>query len=45
MAIIEAAVDEAAAATPASILAEVRRLGLRTPSEAAAIVRADRDAG
>jgi plasmid stability protein len=43
MAIIEAAVGEDRAATPADILAEVRRLGLHTPSEAAAIVRADRD--
>jgi plasmid stability protein len=45
MAIIEAAVCEDRPATPAAILTEVRRLGLRTPSEAAAIVRADRDAG
>ncbi len=44
MAIIESAVREDRAATPADILAEVRQLGLRTPSEAAAIVRADRDA-
>ena len=44
MAIIEAAVREDRPATPAEILAEVRRLGLHTPSEAAAIVRADRDA-
>jgi Arc-like DNA binding domain. len=43
MAIIEAAVREGRPATPAEILAEVRRLGLRTPSEAAGIVRADRD--
>jgi hypothetical protein len=28
-------------ATPADIVAEVRRLGLRTPSEAAAMIRAD----
>lgn len=45
MAIIEAAVRADRPATPADILAEVRQLGLRTPSEAAAIVRADRDAG
>jgi plasmid stability protein len=45
MAIIEAAVGETAPSTPASVLAEVRRLGLRTPSEAATIIRADRDAG
>jgi plasmid stability protein len=43
MAIIEAAVQEDRPATPADILAEVRQLGLRTPSEAAALVRADRD--
>ena len=42
LAIIEAAVQDRRA-TPAEILAEVRRLGLRTPSEAAALVRADRD--
>ena len=45
MAIIEAAVREARPAGAAEILAEVRRMGLHTPSEAAAIVRADRDAG
>ncbi len=44
MAIIEAAVQETRPTSPAEILAEVRRRGLRTPSEAAAIVRADRDA-
>ena len=44
MAIIEATVREDCRATPADILAEVRQLGLRTPREAAAIVRADRDA-
>ena len=43
LAIIEAAVQEDRPATPAEILAEVRRLGLRTPSEAAALIRADRD--
>jgi plasmid stability protein len=43
LAIVEAAVREDRRATPAEILAEVRRLGLRTPSEAAAMVRADRD--
>jgi hypothetical protein len=43
LAIIEAAVQEDGPATPADILAEVRRLGLRTPSEAAALIRADRD--
>ncbi len=44
MAIIEAAVREDRPATPSEILAEVRRLGLHTPHEATAIVRADRDA-
>jgi plasmid stability protein len=43
MAIIEAAVQEDRPATPADILADVRRLGLHTPSEAATLVRADRD--
>jgi antitoxin FitA len=42
LAIIEAAVREEQPATPREILDEVRRLGLETPSEAAAIVRADR---
>ena len=45
MAIIEAAARDGQPSSPAEILAEVRRLGLRTPSEAVAIVRADRDAG
>ncbi len=40
LAIIEAAVQEDG---PADILAEVRRLGVRAPGEAAALVRADRD--
>lgn len=43
MAIIEAAVQEDLPSGPADILAEVRRLGLHTPGEAAAVVRADRD--
>ena len=43
LAIIEAAAREEQPATPADVLAEVRRLGLRTPSEAAALIRADRD--
>jgi hypothetical protein len=43
LAIIEEAVQEPRPATPADILAEIRRLGLRTPSEAAALIRADRD--
>jgi len=43
LAIIEAAVQDDRLATPADIVAEIRRLGLRTPSEAASLVRADRD--
>ena len=43
LAIIEAAIQEDGPATAADILAEVRRLGLRTPSEAVALIRADRD--
>ena len=42
LAIIEAAIQDGPL-TPAEILAEVRRLGLQTPDEAAALVRADRD--
>lgn len=44
MAIIEAASRESHFSSPADVLAEVRRLGLHTPSETAAMVRADRDA-
>jgi antitoxin FitA len=43
LAIIEAAAREDEPATPAEVLAEIRRLGLQTPDEAVAIVRADRD--
>jgi plasmid stability protein len=43
MAIIEEAVREDRSATPAEILAEVRRLGVHTPSESASIIRADRN--
>jgi antitoxin FitA len=43
LAIIEAAVEEDGLLTPADILAEVRQLGLTTPREAAALIRADRD--
>jgi hypothetical protein len=43
MAIIQAAVQADDRATPAEILADVRRMGLQTPNEAAALVRADRD--
>ena len=43
LAIVEAAVRDDEAATPQTILAEVRRLGLTTPDEAATILRVDRD--
>jgi plasmid stability protein len=43
IAIIEAAVQDETAMSPAAVLNEVRRLGLSTPSEAASIIRADRD--
>lgn len=43
LAIIEAAVEEKHPATPADILLDVRRLGLHTPYEATALIRADRD--
>jgi antitoxin FitA len=43
LAIVEAAVQEDRPATPTDVLAEIRRLGLRTPSEAAVLIRADRD--
>jgi plasmid stability protein len=43
LAIIEEAVRAEQALTPAELLAEVRRLGLRTPGDSAAIVRAHRD--
>jgi plasmid stability protein len=39
----EAAYSSSRPLTPTDVLAEVKRLGLRTPAEAAAIVRADRD--
>jgi plasmid stability protein len=43
MAIIEAAARDERPLTPAEVLAEVRKLGLNSPSESAAIIRADRD--
>ena len=44
LAIIEEAVRPPRRLTPQEVLAEVRRLGLETLAEAAAIIRADRDA-
>ena len=43
LAILEAAVREEGTLGPADVLAEVRRLNLKTPAEAAGLVRADRD--
>jgi antitoxin FitA len=43
LAIIEEAVASERELSPAELLAEVRHLGVRTPSDAAAIIRADRD--
>ena len=43
LAILEAAAREDRPATPAEVLAEVRRLGVETPAEAVSIVRAARD--
>jgi len=43
LAIIEEAVRPPARLKPSDVLAEVRRLGLETPAEAAAIIRANRD--
>lgn len=43
LAIIEEAVLSERQLSPAELLAEVRRLGVRTPAESAGIVRADRD--
>jgi plasmid stability protein len=44
LAIIEAAAWEGQADTAAAdVLAEVRRLGLQTPREAAVLIRSDRD--
>ncbi|MFL5333607.1 MAG: FitA-like ribbon-helix-helix domain-containing protein [Geminicoccaceae bacterium] len=41
--IVEAAVSPSPYLTPDEVLAEVRRLGLATPAEAASTARADRD--
>jgi antitoxin FitA len=43
LAIIETAVLEDQHAKATEVLAEVRRLGLQTPREATALIRADRD--
>jgi plasmid stability protein len=43
MAIIEAAAADERPLSPAEVLAEVRKLGIVTPDEAVAIIRADRD--
>jgi plasmid stability protein len=44
LAIVEEAVRPPEYLTPSEVLAEVRRLGIKTPAEAAAMVREDRDA-
>lgn len=43
LAIVEAAVSPPTQLTPWEVLAEIRRLQLTTPAEAAALVHADRD--
>ena len=43
MAILEEAIGASKPLTPDDVLTEVRRLGLSTPREAAAMVRNDRD--
>lgn len=43
LAIIEEAVRAPQRLTPEEVLAEVRLLGIQTPSEVAALIRADRD--
>jgi len=43
--VLKAAVTPRPRLTPAQLLAEVRALGIRTPSESAAMIREDRDAG
>ena len=44
LAIVEEAVRPPAHLTPSQVLAEVRRLGIQSPSEATGMIRADRDA-
>ncbi len=43
LAIIEAAAREDQPTAPSDLLAELRKLGVQTPSEAADLIRADRD--
>ena len=43
LAILEASVRFEERLSPDDLLGEVRRLGLRTPSESTAMIRADRD--
>jgi antitoxin FitA len=43
LSILEKAADEPRPLSPKEVLAEARRRGVRTPAEAAAIIRADRD--
>lgn len=43
LAIIEEALRQPSQLTPREVLSEVRRLGLKTPAEAVAIIRASRD--
>jgi plasmid stability protein len=43
LATMEAAVEEDRPSSPADVLGEIRRLSLRTPREAAELIRADRD--
>ncbi len=45
LAIVEEAVGAPRGLTPDEVLAEVRRLGLRTPADAVEIIRAHRDGG
>jgi len=44
MAILEAVVHEETLLDPATVMSEIRRLGLRTAAESAAMIREDRDA-
>lgn len=43
LAILEEAVRSERDLSPAELLTEIRRLGLRTPADSASIVRVDRD--